>query len=104
MTDVVWQAAAAEASFGIGDSVATKSRMGAQASSRAREELRPRGHSCLYRGRLGFSSEIYHDFAGIRAEFSGMPVTDCAQSTAIPEFVMRLNDFGDFRSLRVASI
>ena len=41
--------------------------MGALASSRAREELRPRGHLCLYRGRLGFLGEIYHAFVGIRA-------------------------------------
>jgi len=58
---------AAEASFGIGDSVAKKNRMGAQATCRAREELRPRGHLCLYQGRLGFLSEIYPAFAGIQA-------------------------------------
>jgi hypothetical protein len=55
--DVDWQAAGNKASFGIGDSGATKNRMGAQAKSRAREELRPRGLSCLYRSGLGISAK-----------------------------------------------
>ena len=47
--DVDWQATGSRSELWDRRQVFNRNRMGAQALSRAREELRPRGHSCLCR-------------------------------------------------------
>ena len=65
--DVDWQATGSRSELWDRRQDFNKNRMGAQALSRAREELRPRGLSCLYRSGSGVRGEIFVAFAGIRA-------------------------------------
>jgi len=53
LMDVDWQATGSRSELWDRRQVFSKNRMGAQALSRAREELRPHGLSCLYRSGSG---------------------------------------------------
>jgi hypothetical protein len=98
LMDVDWQATGSRSELWDRRQVCSKNRMGAQASSRAREELRPCGHLCLYRSGLGVFGEIHIAFADNKSR--GTPVV-CFRLQAvhiIPKLVMRL------RVLEIASL
>jgi len=57
VTDVDWQATGSRSELWDRRQVCSKNRMGAQALGRAREELRPRGLSCLCRNGLDVSTK-----------------------------------------------
>jgi hypothetical protein len=67
LMDVDWQATGSRSELWDRRQVFSKNRMGAQALSRAREELRPRGLCCLHRNELRGNDEIYVAFADISA-------------------------------------
>ena len=71
LTDVDWQAAGSRSELWDRRQVFNNNRMGAQALSRAREELRPRGLLCLCRSGIRRSGEIYVAFADIQPGNTG---------------------------------
>lgn len=68
--DVDWQATGSRSELWDRRQDFNKNRMGAQALSRAREELRPRGHLCLYRSESGFRAKFT---LRLRADSRGTP-------------------------------
>src|SRR3954470_9195672 len=84
--DVDWQATGSRSELWDRRQVFNKNRMGAQASSRAREELRPRGHSCLCRSGLGVRAKFT---LRLRTYQPGNTGEVCFR-LSIPRFVMRV--------------
>jgi hypothetical protein len=98
LMDVDWQATGSRSELWDRRQVCSKNRMGAQASSRAREELRPCGHLCLYRSGLGVFGEIQVAFADNKAGEHRRVCFRLRAVDIIPKLVMRL------RVLEIASL
>ena len=90
--DVDWQATGSRSELWDRRQVFNKNRMGAQALSRAREGLRPRGHSCLCRNGLGVSTRFTLRLRTFEPGYTGeslLPIMHSQQ--ALPKFVMRFS-------------
>jgi hypothetical protein len=95
LMDVDWQATGSRSELWDRRQVCRKNRMGAQASSRAREELRPCGHLCLYRSGLGVFGEIQVAFADNKAGGTPAGLLPIVRSPDNSQACDALEAFGD---------
>lgn len=82
LTDVDWQAAGSKASFGIGDSGATKIGWGHRQKAALVRNCVLAGFRVSYRGRLGVSAKSTMCLRTSEPGYTSQSASDCAQSNA----------------------